>query len=116
MRVKGDTYSRLVKNYGGIWIAIVLNIVMTLFFITSVYNNNLLLEWSGQEPAVQSSRFNWYTILIFGTCGITAIFVFLRALILVCGGYRASKILHKEMLHRVLCAPINLYYDVTPIG
>lgn len=34
----------------------------------------------------------------------------------MCGAYRASKILHREMLHKVLCAPINKFYDITPIG
>jgi len=43
-------------------------------------------------------------------------FVFMRVLILICGNLRAIKILHNTMLHKVLSAPINLYFDVTPIG
>ena len=29
---------------------------------------------------------------------------------------RACKIIHKEMIFRVMHAPINTYFDVTPIG
>ena len=44
------------------------------------------------------------------------VFVYLRVLSLVCGSFRAVRILHSEMLNKVLSAPINLFYDVTPIG
>lgn len=30
--------------------------------------------------------------------------------------WRAGKLLHKQMIGRVLEAPVNLYFDVTPIG
>lgn len=30
--------------------------------------------------------------------------------------WKASKIIHKHILNRVLNAPINLYFDITPIG
>jgi len=53
---------------------------------------------------------------VFSVGFATAFFVFMRVLILICGNLRAIKILHSEMLNRVLCAPINLFYDVTPIG
>jgi ABC-type multidrug transport system fused ATPase/permease subunit len=31
-------------------------------------------------------------------------------------GWRATKKLHKDMLQKVFNAPINLFFDVTPIG
>ncbi len=60
--------------------------------------------------------FNRYAILVFGAGVATATFVFARVLTLICGNLRSMKLLHNSMLHKVLCAPINLYYDVTPIG
>ena len=30
--------------------------------------------------------------------------------------WTAAKAIHREMLKKVLNAPINLYFDVTPIG
>jgi len=35
---------------------------------------------------------------------------------LIIGNLRAVSILHNKMLNKVLSAPINLFYDVTPIG
>lgn len=30
--------------------------------------------------------------------------------------WKAGKLLHEEMITRIIHAPINLYYDITPIG
>ena len=30
--------------------------------------------------------------------------------------WRGAKLLHQEMIRRIVYAPINLYFDVTPIG
>lgn len=35
---------------------------------------------------------------------------------LIVGNLRAVSILHNTMINKVLSAPINLFYDVTPIG
>ena len=40
----------------------------------------------------------------------------MRFLIIICGVLRSIKLLHNYILNKVLCAPINLFYDVTPIG
>lgn len=106
----------MVSNYGGIWIVLGVNFVMTCFMVASVYNQNALLQWSDKSPEDQQAQFNKYAILVFAAGSLAALFVFLRVIILICGNLRAIKILHTEMLNKVLCAPINLYYDVTPIG
>jgi len=36
--------------------------------------------------------------------------------VLVLTGWKAAKIIHQLMLNRVINAPINLYFDITPIG
>jgi len=106
----------LIKNYGGAWIVIAINVCMTFFFVASIYSSNVLLAWSDKSPEVQFEKFDRFTIIAFSTGAATGIFVFFRALILVLGAYRSSRILQREMLNKVLSAPINLYYDVTPIG
>lgn len=114
--VKGTTYSRLIESYGGKWIIVIVNIVMTCFLLSSIYANNVLLEWANKSPEEQQLKFTHYSVLVFSAATATALFVFARVLTLICGNLRAIKLLHNSMLHKVLCAPINLYYDVTPIG
>lgn len=40
----------------------------------------------------------------------------MRTAVLVFTGWSAAKSIHKHMLNRVINAPINLYFDITPIG
>jgi ABC-type multidrug transport system fused ATPase/permease subunit len=40
----------------------------------------------------------------------------MRAAVFQLFTYRAAKILHSQMINKLMKAPINLYFDVTPIG
>ena len=44
------------------------------------------------------------------------IFIFLRVALLIVPGLKVSSVLHNRLIKRVFNAPINLFYDVTPIG
>lgn len=45
-----------------------------------------------------------------------AVFILARVGLFLTAGLKASKVLHNELIAKVLNAPINLYFDVTPIG
>ena len=45
-----------------------------------------------------------------------AISIFTRSLFITCMTYTAGKKIHREMIHHVMNAPINLFFDVTPTG
>jgi ABC-type multidrug transport system fused ATPase/permease subunit len=54
--------------------------------------------------------------MILGFAILTSVFVFSRIMFLVFATLRASKTLHNRLIEKVLSAPINLFFDVTPIG
>ena len=54
--------------------------------------------------------------MIFCLVLTTAFLTFIRTNTQVCAGLKVSKKLHKELIAYVFRAPINLFYDVTPIG
>lgn len=47
---------------------------------------------------------------------ITSLVTFIRIFYTTSIARRASKIIHEEMIENVMNAPINLYFDVTPVG
>lgn len=51
--MKSSTYKQMVSHYGGIWIVLSVNIVMTCFMLSAIYNSSILLEWSDQPPEIQ---------------------------------------------------------------
>ena len=55
-------------------------------------------------------------MLSFSYAVLTSIFVLARSITLQSLGWRGTQKLHNDMLKKVFNAPINLYFDVTPIG
>ena len=44
------------------------------------------------------------------------IFIFIRVALFITAGLKVSSVLHNRLITRVFKAPINLFYDITPIG
>ena len=44
------------------------------------------------------------------------IFIFLRVGLLMCAQLKTSKFIHNKLIERVFRAPVNLFFDITPIG
>ena len=47
---------------------------------------------------------------------LSSFFIFVRVFSLTYFSWHGTKRLHEDMISRVLSAPINLYFDTTPIG
>ena len=54
--------------------------------------------------------------MIFGLNAVSAVFIFVRANYQVHAGLKVGKKLHNILIAYVFRAPINLFFDVTPIG
>ena len=87
---------------------------MILFTAAKILNDYLVGNWA--LSADQHSRFWYYciastifilamTLGVYGRVGSCQLFT-----------WRASKILHAEMVDKIVLAPVNLYFDITPVG
>ena len=54
--------------------------------------------------------------MIFGLNALAAVLIFCRANLQVHAGLKVGKTLHNILIAHVFRAPINLFFDVTPIG
>jgi ABC-type multidrug transport system fused ATPase/permease subunit len=99
---------------GGWFSFTILNLIMITFTICKIYSDYLIGEWT--DSFNQLSQFAFYSSLIFAFAIITTIMAFCRLLYGSTISLRASKLIHEEMISKVMNAPINLYFDVTPIG
>lgn len=95
---------------------VTVNFIMIGFLFSSIYGNLLLMEWANQPADEQKARLEHYAIWIFGFALVTALCIFARVAILLFGSLKATKILHNKIFAKVIRAPINIYFDVTPIG
>lgn len=71
-------------------------------------------DQSGNHEAHHSESFyyNWFIVLTW----TTIVFSVIRGVVFIFGCIQASKNLHQILLSTVLKAPVNTYFDVTPVG
>ena len=117
-KLKGNVYATYFRNNGGAFF------VLTLFFILLFWqslkcgSDLWLVNWKDQEEKkVSKEGIDWKNFLMYSGLGISAaLFVYLRLLIIYIGSISNSRYLHRNMLHHLIKAPINLYHDTVPKG
>ena len=67
---------------------------------------------AGEANADHWAYLKWLLIANLGT----AVAYFFRSFIMFFYNFKLATKLHEEMVARLLKAPINLYFDITPIG
>ncbi|GAB9468896.1 Abc transporter c family member 2 [Globisporangium polare] len=124
-RVKGKVTGAIYKAY---FDEAGLNGFVLLFLLMLLYAGSqgvrTLVDWwtghwaknmvrDGVDPSFSNLKFGmWYLGFIVLCC----VLMFARGLLLVEACLRSSKNLHNELFRRVLAAPVNRYFDVTPVG
>ena len=89
--------SQMVRVYADLW--------MGLWAADVESSNN-------NAPHKEEFYSNWFVVLVWATVGLTI----LRCYTFVVSCLGATRNLHNILLRSVLRAPINTYFDVTPIG
>lgn len=87
---------------------------MTGFITTKVAVDWLVGDWATSPD--QHTKYAYYCTGQFTLAALCSVFVFLRVLSLQYYSWYGTKSLHEDMMAKVLNAPINLYFDTTPIG
>lgn len=111
-----STMFKLFAMMGG-FLSIFLFISQNIFFrMVDVYSDHITNEWSEITPEEQSDRFSEYmqTMAYVGLFGL--VFGNIRDLVLQRMKKTIGRGVHKETLRQVLKAPVNIFFDVTPVG
>ena len=110
----GSYYTFFKDYYGGVKFFSLSIISMLLFLASKMSADYLIGHWALQKD--QKSNFQFYCGLSFAFALAQGLFVFCRAACMHLFGMYATKKLHEHMIEKVLRAPVNLYFDTTPIG
>lgn len=114
--VEAKTYLRYMRLSGGWCSYLFLNLLLVGFILTKIYGDYLIGDWSEHLQTGSYADFKYYTYMVFGFSLANTVFTWLRVWVMQFGSLKASKIIHQQMIARVLQAPINLFFDVTPMG
>lgn len=107
-------YKHYLKYLGG-WKFIVLSQISLIGFTSfKILSDYQVGNWASAPD--QRTNFAYYSILTFVYATVNSLFTYMRTGVLQLSGWYAARTIHREMLGRVMNAPINLYFDITPIG
>lgn len=120
-RVSGQTYKSYFDETGFNGYVVVV-VVITSYTVS--HAARILVDWWQGHWAKEMPRDSidpsysglWYGMWYLGFILICSVLTIGRGLILMEACVRSSKNLHDELFRRVLRAPVNLFFDVTPTG
>ena len=116
VKVEMQSYAKYFKFAGGWWVIIIFNIIMMFFIACQMAGNYFTQKWAYGSPEDQQDHFEFYAIMIGGANLCSSLLIFVRANFQVHAGLKVGKKLHNILIAYVFRAPINLFFDVTPIG
>lgn len=114
--VKFETYKKLYKYLGGWKILVPFVIAVSLFNVIEYQKSLAVNKWAHLQASEQLSSYNDYVWFILSFCAGSSFFLALEMQITAEMNLQTSKQIFNGMLDNVMNAPINLYFDVTPIG
>lgn len=111
-----ETFGRLYEMIGGAFTLGTLGITITVFKYFEVYKRSLTFEWSDASPEEQASKYTEYTsrIAFVGLLGL--VLHKIKDIIFTKVKRAIGRDVHRVTLRRVLLAPVNTFFDVTPLG
>ena len=111
-----ETYAKYFSYAGGWCVIIVINLLLLGFISLQMAGNYFTQKWSFASEEDQQDDFEFYVIMIGGTNLLASAVNFCRSNFQVHAGLKVGKKLHNILIAYVFRAPINLFFDVTPIG
>ena len=119
-KVKSKVYLDYFRYLGGVCYIITIFIVMILWQANKGGSDLWLAHWSedeNQEKSQKDKRLKWIFFGIFSGLGFLSVFfMFLRIIMLTKGVIRLGKTVHRDMIERLIKAPINLFHETVPRG
>ncbi|TNV86168.1 hypothetical protein FGO68_gene2272 [Halteria grandinella] len=107
-------YRDYLKYLGGWRFLLFGQLSMCGYTAFKILNDYQVGNWATSED--QTTNFLYYGGLTFLYAFLTSLCIYFRAMTMQLSSWYANKQLHEDMISKVMHAPINLYFDVTPIG
>mmetsp|Transcript_17853 Transcript_17853/g.30299 ORF Transcript_17853/g.30299 Transcript_17853/m.30299 type:complete len:632 (+) Transcript_17853:2840-4735(+) len=104
------------SRYYGPFFVLCLGMAMSTILACRIGFDYMIGQWSNQDPVSQQDQLPFFALSVFVfACG-QGVGLLSRSLTCQLFTRKATRKLHKQMIQRVVKAPINLYFDVTPLG
>ena len=118
--IKYTVYLDYFRYMGGICYIITVFVIMILWQANKGGSDLWLAFWSeeeNQKKSLDNKKYKWIFFGIFSGLGLLSVFfMFLRIIMLTKGVIRLGRTVHRDMVERLIKAPINLFHETVPRG
>ena len=87
---------------------------MSLYMYCKIAGDILIGEWS--ESPFQHTHFAFFVGISFAYALGQSVFTYCQSACMQYFSLYATRKLHQDMINNIMKAPINLYFDTTPLG
>lgn len=116
IKVFKSTWSRMYTFVGGVKVILPYALLVALYSQLNFYRESAFQEWANQASHLQPKQFLLQTLRVFGITFLTSALVGIMLGINMRIRIDSSRTFFNMMLNRVVHAPVNLYFDITPVG
>lgn len=111
--VKWSVYFSYIKMMGGYCVFLIIIFIVAIWQSMKIFSDLYLTYWTKHQSKETNFDFYWK----YGAISLTScLLVSIRMCIILSGSLKTSRVLHKDMLHNLVRAPINLFHDTIPKG
>ena len=114
--IQPSTWRRIFTYSGGVKTCLPFVLVLWFSNWISTYQEYVVQSWADLPPEAQQSQFTGYICVILLILTIVALIMIGTQIAQNTMTFRTTKNLFQMMIDRLMCAPINLYFDITPIS
>ena len=118
--IKYTVYLDYFRYMGGLCYIITVLIIMCLWQANKGGSDLWLAYWSqekNQNKSKDNPKYKWIFFSIFSGLGLLSVFfMFIRIIMLTKGVIRLGRTVHRDMVERLIKAPINLFHETVPRG
>lgn len=111
--VKWSVYISYIKMMGGYCVFLIILFIVAIWQSMRLFSDLYLTYWTQHQSKKTNFDFYWkYGAISLASC----ILVSIRMCIILSGSLKTSRVLHENMLVKLVRAPINLFHDTIPKG
>jgi ABC-type multidrug transport system fused ATPase/permease subunit len=118
-KVSWRLYDLFFRIQGGYCLFLILIMLTLSIVVINAYGKEFVSSWSNkaknQDDLVKENNYKFFmqysTILFIGI-----VIQFIKEMLVAFSNFKSTKYLHEKMIFSLIHAPINLFFDVVPIG
>ena len=116
-KVSWKLYDLFFRIQGGYFLFFILIILTLSIVVINAYGKEFVSSWSNKSKEENNQKDNYKFFIKYSTILFIGIAIqFIKEMLVAFSNLKSTKYLHEKMIFSLIRAPINLFFDVVPIG